>query len=117
MEFGYHIEEQDGVNIIHLTGNLIEKYQGNSLFEDIEHLILKDSQKFVLDMTGLEYLNSTGINVLITILTRARKASGEAVMCCVPKRIKDMLLITKLNTIFMVTESMKEAVKKLEIVN
>jgi anti-sigma B factor antagonist len=54
-------------------------------------------------------MNSTGLNSLLTILTRARKAGGEAFICCVPENIKSLMLITRLNNIFTVTANEKEA--------
>jgi anti-anti-sigma factor len=64
-------------------------------------------------MSDFKYMNSTGLNTLITILTRARKAGGEAIVCSVPDNIKSLLAITKLNSIFTVVTNEAEAEKFL----
>jgi len=109
MEFTYKIEEKKDYCLLHFSGNLIEKNQALNMFERFDELLNKDVKKFVIDMADFKYMNSTGLNTLITILTRARKAGGEAIVCRVPENIKSLLAITKLNNIFTVVENEKDA--------
>lgn len=115
MLFSYSLEEKEKYNVISIKGNLIEKNQAIDLIEEVENLILKESNKFIIDMLDFKYLNSTGLSVLIILLTKTRKVGGEVVICCVPNKIKELLIVTKLNTVFTVTDTLKEAVKKLEV--
>jgi len=50
---------------------------------------------------------------LVNILTKARSHSGEVVISNVSGKVKELFLITKLNTLFQVTESLEEAEKVL----
>lgn len=109
MEFTYKTEEKKDYCLLHFSGNLIEKSQAIEMLERFEELLNKDVKKFIIDMQGFKYMNSTGLNTLLTILTRARKAGGEAIICCVPDNIKSLMLITKLNNIFTIAENEKEA--------
>lgn len=113
MDFNFKIEEKKDYCVMHFSGNLIEKSQAIGMFERFDDLLGKDVNKFIIDMSGFGYMNSTGLNTLITILTRARKAGGEAVICCVPENIKSLLVITKLNNIFNVAETEQEAAGSL----
>lgn len=113
MEFTYKVEEKQEYCLLHFSGNLIEKNQALNMFERFDVLLSKDIKKFVIDMSDFKYMNSTGLNTLITILTRARKAGGEAIVCCVPANIKSLLAITKLNNIFTVVENEKEAAQMI----
>jgi anti-sigma B factor antagonist len=61
----------------------------------------------------MDYMNSSGLNVLVNILTKARSHSGEVVVSNVSGKVKELFLITKLNTLFQVTESLEEAEKVL----
>jgi anti-sigma B factor antagonist len=109
MEFTFKVEEKRDYCLLHFSGNLIEKSQAIEMMERFEELLSRDNKKFVIDMAGFKYMNSTGLNTLLTILTRARKNGGEAIVCCVPENIKSLLVITKLNNIFTVVENEEEA--------
>lgn len=114
MSFNYTLKEQNKINIIDLSGNLLERNQATDLLNEVNNLIEQDAKKFVICLKDFHYINSTGLNVLITILTRARKAGGEVVICCVPEKIKELLVITKLNAVFVVIETTEEAIKSFE---
>lgn len=113
MEFTFKIEEKTNYCLVHFAGNLIEKNQASEMFERLEDLLNKGVKKIVIDMTEFRYMNSTGLNTLLTILTRARKAGGEAIICAVPENIKSLMLITKLNNIFTIVADEKEAMNSL----
>lgn len=111
MEFGYDIKEKENYALVHITGNLIEKNQANDLLDDINQRLDKDASNFVIDMEDFKYMNSTGLNVLLNILSKARKSGGEAVICRVPEKIKTLLVITKLINVFSVVDSEELAAK------
>ena len=114
MEFNYQLEEKDDFAIFKISGNLIEKSQAITLLDEVEELIEKDNNRIILDMSDFKYLNSTGLNIFINILTKARKSGGEVVICSVAPKIKELLIITKLNTVFSVCENIEEAIKILK---
>lgn len=113
MEFNYQIEEKKDYNLVSISGNLIEKNQASNLLEEINELVEKESNKFILNMKDFKYMNSTGLTILLNILTKARKSGGEAVICNVPERIKSLLIITKLNNVFSVVDSEALAAQNL----
>ena len=116
MEFNYKIKESEESKpiIIRMEGNLIERSQAIELLDDIDNIVLKGKTHFIVDMSGFRYMNSTGLNVLVNILTKARTAGGETVICCLPEKIKDLLVVTKLNNVFNIAENIDEAVKMME---
>lgn len=59
-------------------------------------------------------MNSSGLNTLIQLLTKARVGGGEAVLFNLNKKINELILITKLNTLFKIVSTKEEAVKLLE---
>jgi anti-sigma B factor antagonist len=117
MNFEYNIQEKDGVNVIAIKGNLIDKNQAENLMEEINEQVLEGYNRFVIDMTDFKYMNSTGLNVLVHILTKARKSGGEAVICCMPDKIRELLVITKLNTVFTITEDLDKAILQFNAAN
>jgi anti-sigma B factor antagonist len=58
-------------------------------------------------------MNSSGIGVLITLLTKFRNHEGEMVLIKPSETIRKLLIITKLNKIFSINETREAAIKSL----
>lgn len=111
MEFGFKITEKEKYALVNLSGNLMEKNQATDLLQEIDNMLHKDEANFVIDLSGFQYMNSTGLNVLLNILSLARKSGGEAVICSVPEKIRTLLIITKLVNVFSVKDNELTAAK------
>ena len=111
MEFGYNISNKGNYIVVSLKGDLIEKNQANDLMEEIGRLADNKENNFVINLGDFRYMNSTGLNVMLGILARARKNGGEAVICSVPEKIKTLLVITKLVNVFSVVDTEEEAAR------
>ena len=109
MVFGYKIIDKEKYTLINLSGNLMEKSQAADLLVDINQQVEKRAANFIINFSDFKYMNSTGLSVLLNILSAARKSGGEAVICCVPEKIKTLLVITKLINVFSVKDDEKHA--------
>ncbi len=114
MHFHHKTQFDLGIVICSLHGELIDKNQATDFIADIEKHLSAGNLKVVLDLSDLKYINSSGLNVLINILTKARKNGGEAVVASVSPKVKELFVITKLNTVFTVTDSVEKALSKLK---
>lgn len=109
MSFSFNIELSEGTAHVFLAGRLIDKEEAQNLFTEIKSQVDRNVIRFVVDLSEMEYMNSSGLNVLVNILTKVRNAGGEMVICSVSERINELLVITKLNTVFSVTDTFEEA--------
>ena len=114
MVFYHKISAELDVTVVSLFGELIDKNQANELNSEIDNLLLERKLKYVFDLGELKYMNSSGLNTLINLLTKARKQGGEVIIANVSKKVNELLVITKLNTLFTVTESVDKAIPKLK---
>ncbi len=114
MSFSHQINKKNNHCIVSLQGNLLDKPSAAGLLNDIDNLVADNQKSFVVDLSGLLHINSNGLNVLISILTKARNAGGEVIVSNVPEKIKPLLVITKLNTVFTVMNNNKSAVGALK---
>ena len=113
MLFNFSISEKPTCIILSLEGELIEKNQAIDLLAKVDELVASGKTKIAIDLANLKYMNSSGLNTMIQLLTKARKDGGEVVICNMNKKINELLLITKLNTLFKVVETEAEAVTLL----
>jgi anti-sigma B factor antagonist len=109
MIFDYKSSKENQTNVYELSGELIDRDQAAKLLAEIDSAITKGENKILLNLSGLKYINSSGLNIFINVLTKARKAGGDVAICCVNKKINDLLVITKLNSVFNVTDSPEKA--------
>jgi anti-sigma B factor antagonist len=115
MVFDFTISKQENYAVISLEGNLIEKGQALQLIEQAGALTTDGCNKWAIDLEKLIYMNSSGLNTLIQLLTKARVAGGEAVLFNMNKKINELILITKLHTLFKVADSKQSALAMLDV--
>lgn len=113
MVLDYKITEEKNIQILVLKGELIDKHQATDLLKNVDELIESGKNKLVIDLSDLKYINSSGLNVLIQLLTKTRTSGGESVICNVSKKVNELLIITKLNTLFKVADSKEAALALL----
>jgi anti-anti-sigma factor len=114
MSFQYTIGSRNGVGIARLQGRLLEKYEAAALIDEVKEKIAGGILNFVIDLRKLEYLNSNGLNVLINMLTISRNAGGDAIICNVSPKLKNLFVITRLDTVFQMTGNQAAALQILE---
>ncbi|MBX7242588.1 MAG: STAS domain-containing protein [Bacteroidia bacterium] len=111
MDFTYQKKEK--YVVFQLSGRLIGEYDGMTLTETVANLIGEGFNQIIIDLTSLEHINSSGLGVLITLLTKARKTDGELILSNPSSNVSNLLTITKLNTIFRVYPNVEQAVASL----
>ena len=104
-------EIKDNVLIIRLEGDLIGEDNGSSVLSVVTETIQKNILTSIIDISGLRYINSSGIGVLITILTKFRNKGGEVYLLKPSESVQKLLVITKLNSIFQVLHSEEDILK------
>ena len=102
-------EIKGGSLIIRMSGDLIGEDNGSQVLTVANEAIQQQVLKGIVDISGLRYINSSGIGVLITILTKFRNKGGEGYLLNPSESVKKLLVITKLNSIFQVIKSEDEA--------
>jgi anti-sigma B factor antagonist len=102
------------IGVFHLEGNLIGEQDGMPLTDAFNEQMEDGFINFALNLTELKHINSSGLGVFITLLTKARRKDGELVLVSPSDYIRNLMLITKLNSIFTIYQSIESAVAGLE---
>ena len=99
------------VLIIRVSGDLIGEDNGAGLLEIANNAIQQQILTCIIDISKLRYINSSGIGVLITILTKFRNKGGEVYLMKPSENVQKLLVITKLNAIFQIVQSENDVLK------
>ena len=104
---------EDGITILSLSGNLLGEKDAAPILESVGTSLEHHSNRFVLDLSDMRYINSTGLSVLLTVLTKSRNAGGDMVIVNIPEQLSNLLKITKLSDVFPQAANKAEAVASL----
>ncbi|HRJ29987.1 MAG TPA: STAS domain-containing protein [Cyclobacteriaceae bacterium] len=107
----YNSEIKNDILILHLEGDLIGENDGANVLQVASSAVQQNIKSCIVDISALRYINSSGIGVLITILTKFRNKGGEVYLLNPSESVKKLLVITKLNAIFHVIKSEDEVIK------
>ena len=103
-------EERDGVVILKPKGKILGGPDATLIKDQLQSFIDQGKTRVVIDLAAVDYMNSTGLGILISTLTTLRKANGELKLANVTEKIQSLLTITKLVTVFDDYETVEEAV-------
>jgi anti-sigma B factor antagonist len=89
--------------------------EGASVFRDtIRDLAAKGNKKLLINLSEVSYIDSSGIGEMVSAFTSVTNAGGQLKLIGLSKRVKDLLQITKLYTVFEAFDDETEAVRSFK---
>jgi len=104
---------QDNILFVHLAGDLIGSPDTQLLLQSVNDHLGDSVTSCAVDLSEIRYINSTGIGILVSLLTKFRSRGGEMVLINPADHPKKMLALTKLNNIFAVAATQEAARQQL----
>ena len=92
--------EVGDVAIIDFSGKITLGEGSATLRETIKGLVGQGHKKILLNLEDVDYIDSSGIGELVGAYTHVRSAAGELKLMSLTKRVKDLIQITRLFTVF-----------------
>lgn len=106
----FNIFEQNGIVIITLAGKIMGGPEAGQINERINALIDQGKKKIIMDLEKVEWMNSSGLGILIGAIQTLKNNNGIFYLINVSERIRDLLRITKLLTVFEIKADLKSAI-------
>ncbi|MCB9057188.1 MAG: STAS domain-containing protein [Calditrichae bacterium] len=107
------VSERDGVVVISLSGKIMGGPEAGQINEQINNLIDSGKIKIVIDLQNVEWMNSSGLGILIGAITTLKNNGGRMILANVSERIENLLKITKLISVFDIESDVEAAVQAL----
>jgi anti-sigma B factor antagonist len=108
-------ERQAGdVTILDLTGEVRIGEGSIALRDAIRRLADSGKKKLLLNLAGVKYMDSSGIGELIANYTTVKRQGGQLKLLSLTDRIQNLLVITKLLTVFDAYDTEAEALKSFQ---
>jgi anti-sigma B factor antagonist len=108
-------ERQAGdVTILDLEGKITIGEGSVSLRSAVRRLIEEGKKKILLNLSGVGYVDSSGIGELVSSYTTINREGGQLKLLKLTQKIKDLLTITKLLTVFDTYDDESEALNSFK---
>jgi len=102
---------EGGVTIVDLSGRIVLGEGSTGLRDLVRNLVSEGIKKILLNLRNVDYIDSSGLGELVSAFTSMRSQGGELKLLNLTKRVRALLQITKLLTVFDVTDDESTSVK------
>jgi anti-sigma B factor antagonist len=110
MNLKIETRETNGVTVVSCTGRVVFGEEATALRDSLKK-ILASSRQIVLNLSGVSYIDSGGLGTLVGVYSSARSAGADIKLTGLGQRIRDVLQITKLVTVFEAYDNEQQAIE------
>jgi anti-sigma B factor antagonist len=102
--------EKEGITLLDMKGPLTMGEAATSLRETLRGLVAEGRGNVILNLAKVDYIDSTGLGAMMMCYTVLRRGSGRLVLLNLNRRHVELLVLTKLSTIFEMFDDEQQAV-------
>jgi anti-sigma B factor antagonist len=114
MSLDIETREVSHVTILDMRGRIVLGDEIEILRDAVKDLIAQDKKKIILNLAGVDYIDSSGVGALVGSYTGVRNAGGELKLLNLTQKVHDVLHVTKLYTVFDIKDDEFHAVKSFD---
>ena len=103
--------EVSHVTIVDIDGRIILGDETGQLRDTVRRLIAEGKKKIVLNLAKVDYIDSSGMGELVSSFTTVRNSGGELKLLSLTKKVRDVVQVTKLYTVFAAFDNEETAVR------
>jgi anti-sigma B factor antagonist len=102
------------VTILDVTGRIVLGDEIGDLRDAVRNLIADGKKKIILNLAGVDYIDSSGVGELVSSYTTVRNAGGELKLLNLTQKVQDVLYVTKLYTVFDIRDDEFTAIRSFD---
>jgi anti-sigma B factor antagonist len=110
MDLGLEATEQHGVEVLAVTGE-VDVSTAPRLRQQLVETATAGHERVIVDLSAVDFLDSTGLGVLVSGLKRFRTLGGDLLLVCPSARIIKVFEITGLTKVFSMHATVEDAVR------
>ena len=112
MEF--KAQQQEDAMVMTLEGKLLSEQETAPMRDKISNELNKGTRKFIFDLKGIEFVNSSCLNFLVSAKNLVAARDGRIILCNVPDQLKKLLTVTKLESFFTIAGQTTDAMTMMK---
>ncbi|MGJ3240528.1 MAG: STAS domain-containing protein [Anaerolineae bacterium] len=102
-------DPKDTVTLVEVSGR-VDSMNANEFGSGLNTQINNGKVQLVLDLSSVEYMSSAGLREIVTTLKNAKKASGDLRLAQPSQRVREVLEMAGLDTIFRIYTTQDDAI-------
>ena len=102
--------EREGVLVLRMKGRIVVGKEATALRDKVSEVSAAGHKNLVFDLSGVDYIDSTGLGALVMCATTMRKNGGLVKLVNLTKRSIELLVMTRLATAFEIYSDEQDAV-------
>lgn len=110
MSMKFTTRQIDGVTILDLTGRITLGEGSVTLRDAVKDALGKGARNILLNLAGIDYIDSSGLGELVSAFTTVKNKGGELKLLHLTAKVQDLLQITKLYTVFDIKDDEASAI-------
>ena len=99
---------EDGLAIVKVEGRL-DASSSTEAQKDLEHILDAESTRLLINLSGLEYISSAGLRVLLVVAKKMQQKGGKIVLAALTPNVKEVFEISGFSAIFKIFDSVEES--------
>lgn len=111
MEIGLESEVRDDWTVLTVKGE-VDIYTSPTFRSELIRLIEQGGNRIVLDLLGVDFMDSSGLSVLVSGKRRTHEREGDLRLVCANGPVRKILNVTGLDKIFSIYSSVEDATQK-----
>ena len=113
MIFEYDSYLRGPCKVICLKGRFIEHSTAENLLTELEVDVNRNTDRFLVDLSGLQYINSIGINSIVKMVHLINRHGGNLVFASGPGKVRELLELIRLNSVISIYDTQEEGIAAL----
>ena len=105
----------DGIAVVDVSGRITLGEETKLLRETIQGLLSGGQKEILLNLGEVSFIDSAGIGELVSAFTSVRNRGGDLKLLQLTRRVHDLLQITKLYTVFDISDDEAEAMQSFQM--
>jgi anti-sigma B factor antagonist len=105
--------EANGVTVLWLEGRIVLGEESSALRQTVKSLLADGKKNIVINLSNVTFIDSSGLGALVTAYSSVKSGGGALRLCRLGTRFSELLQITRLYTVFDVSDNEEEAVRAM----
>jgi anti-sigma B factor antagonist len=107
----YALSKHQDIQILEVK-DLLNEFANKEILQAAKEKVKEGYANFLVDLGGIEYMNSVGINFLIQLKKLAAEAKGKMVVAAASKKVLQLLTITKLTPLLNFADTVEQGLQE-----